>query len=267
MVRKTQPKTLPPVHPNAGTIALYRKKLDALIKEMNNSVDYWVSASFKKNEPVIAQDALPSVALRRAVRKLARRWQKQFDDAAPKLAEYFSQSANMRSSRVLQNALREGGFTVKFKMTRAMRDVMNATISEQVGLIRSIPQKYFTEIEGAVMRSVSQGGDLYSLSKTLHEQYGVTKRRAAFIARDQTSKSTASFTRVRQLEIGITEAIWVHSGGGKTQRPTHVSAGARKQRYKVSDGWYDPAVEDFIQPGFLPNCRCVSRSIIPGIHT
>lgn len=261
---KPLPRTLPPVHPNAGVEAQYRKKLRALIDEMNVSVQHWLGAAYKANPPQIAQDEIPAAVLQRVIRRLAKRWQKRFDGIAPKLAEYFAQSANLRSASVLRSILKEGGISVEFKMTRVMQDAMKASINEQVSLIRSIPQQYFTQIEGAIMRSVAAGRDLAPLSKFLQDQYGVTRRRAAFIAIDQNNKATATMTRVRQIELGITEAVWVHSGGGKEPRPTHVAAGARKQRYDVREGWLDPHEGKKIFPGELARCRCVSRSVVPG---
>lgn len=261
----------------------YRRKLQSLITEMAASVLFWVSAAYKANPPVLAQDELPAVEMRNAVRKLARRWQKKFDELAPELADYFAKEANKRSATQLRRMLRDGGFSVEFRMTRAARDVMNASIAEQVGLIKSIPAKYFTDVEGAVMRSVSAGRDLATLTKELGNKVDLkrigmgrkpgesdkslaarTARRAAFIARDQNNKATASITRVRQQEIGVTEAIWVHSGGGREPRPTHLAAGKRQQRYDIREGWLDPAIDKKIFPGELPNCRCVSKPVIPG---
>ena len=262
---KGLPKTLPPVRANAGTEAKYRKRLQDLIREMNDSVLYWLRAAYKANEPAIAQDELPYAALERVIKRLSRRWQKKFDVGAKELAEYFAQQANQRSAQQLARILKDAGFSVEFKMTRAARDVMNASISEQVGLIKSIPQKYFDQVQGDVMRSVQVGRDLSSLTKDLEKNYGVSYRRAAFIARDQNNKATASMTRVRQQELGITEAIWVHSGGGKEPRPTHLAAGKRKQRYDVREGWYDPAEGRHIWPGELINCRCASRAVMPGL--
>ena len=114
------------------------------------------------------------------------------------------------------------------------------------------------------MRSVQTGRDLGQLTDDLREQFGVTKRRAAFIARSQNNLATAAMTRARQVELGITEAIWMHSGGGKEPRPTHLNAGRERARFDVAKGWYDPAVKEHIWPGQLPNCRCVSRSVIAG---
>jgi uncharacterized protein with gpF-like domain len=77
------------------------------------------------------------------------------------------------------------------------------------------------------MRSVQSGRDLVQLTKDMQEQFGVTHRRAAFIARDQNNNATAAMTRARQDELRLNEAIWVHSGAGKHPRPTHVAMQAR----------------------------------------
>lgn len=261
----TKPKTLKPVRPNAGLEARYRKAILRLVDEMGRSVDYWIAAAYRQHEPnvaALADDELPAAALLRAVRDLSKRWLKRFEAAAPKLADWFAQDVQDRSDAVLRKILRDGGFSVRFKMTPAAKDVMKATIGEQVGLIRSIPSQYFTQIEGMVMRSVQSGRDLGPLAKDLQNQFGVTRRRAALIARDQNNRATASMTRVRQLEVGITQAVWLHSAGGKVPRPTHVKNSGKV--YDVAKGWYDPAVKKFIFPGELISCRCVSKPVVPG---
>jgi uncharacterized protein with gpF-like domain len=72
----------------------------------------------------------------------------------------------------------------------------------------------------------------------------------------------AAFAQTPTDQLGITEAIWVHSGAGKHPRPTHVAMNGKK--YDVNKGMWDPAVKRWIFPGEEINCRCVSRSIIPG---
>jgi SPP1 gp7 family putative phage head morphogenesis protein len=262
LIAKKTDKVLKGVQPNAGIEASYRNKLQDLVAEMDNSVLYWLRAAYRANTPVMAQDRTPADELRDAIRKPAKRWQKNFDEAALEMAEYFSRSVAERSSGALMAILKKAGFTVKFKMTPAMRDIMQATIGQQVSLIKSIPSQYFTNIEGLVMRSVQTGRDLGQLTKDLQGQFGVTRRRAAFIARDQNNKATASMTRARQDELGITQAIWVHSGAGKHPRPTHLDMNG--QKYDVKKGMWDPAVKRWIFPGEEINCRCFCRSVIPG---
>lgn len=255
-------RVLPPVHANVGVEAIYLRRLDGLIAAMAREAYLEITSLYRRKPPAIAQDELPSEALKRAVRGLSRKWERQFADAAPKLASYYAKSAERRSARVLERTLREGGFSVRFRMTEPMRDVMNASIAEQVSLIKSIPEKYFTEVEGLVMRSVTAGRDLGPLAQELQGRYGVTRKRAALIARDQNNKATASITRVRHLEMGIKRAIWVHSHAGKEPRPTHLENDGKE--YDVETGWLDPAVDEHIFPGQLINCRCFSRPVVEG---
>lgn len=247
-------KSLRPVHPNAGLEAAYRRKLLALVDEMQRSVEFWLRAQYRKTPPAIAADETPSAELNRAIRQLADRWDMRFARAADALARWFAQKVQDRSDVQLRQILREAGFSIDWKMTAVMRDIMNATVSQQVGLIRSIPARYLGQVEGLVMRSVTTGRDVAGLMADLQKQFGVTRRRAALIARTQNNMATASMTRARQLEAGITEAIWVHSLGGREPRPTHLRAGKERQRYDVSKGWFDPHEGRYIFPGELINC-------------
>jgi uncharacterized protein with gpF-like domain len=284
MIRKLRSPTRKPivlraVRPNAGLRARFHAELLKLVKEMHNSLDHWLRAAYNRNEPeiaAIAKDKSPAAVLQTVFNRLRARWQKRFDEAAPRLAKYFSQKIADRSDAQLRQILKDGGFSVPFKMTKPMNDVMQATINEQVGLIRSIAQQHLGAVEGLVMRSVSEGRDLYTLSKALRERYGVTARRAAFISLDQNNKSTAAFTKVRQLELGIEEAEWMHSHAGREPRPQHVKWGREKKRYKISEGmWQEPIYTKsgkvstpgkYVWPGTEPHCRCFSRPVVAGFE-
>jgi uncharacterized protein with gpF-like domain len=231
-------RVLRPVHPNSGIQALYRQRISRLVDEMSRSYEHWLRAQYRSRPPVMAQDASPAVELQREIAKLGIQWKKRFEYAAPRLARWFATAVERRSMRSLKAILKEGGLSVDFVMTKGMRDVFAATVSENVSLIKSIGSQYHTEVEGLVMRSASVGGDLSFLTKELKHRYGITERRAKLIARDQNSKATAVFTRVRQQEVGITQAVWLHSGGGNHPRPTHVANSGK--RYNIAEGWHDP---------------------------
>ena len=261
-----KPLTLPPIHPNQGLQAAYRRKLDKLIDEMHKSLTYWITAAYKANTPEIAMDASPAKVMRQLIRKLRRRWDKKFNQASLDLANYFSTAVADRVDGALSTYLTDAGFSVDFKYTAAMNDVIQATIGEQVGLIRSIPAQHFSEIEGLVMRSVATGRDIKYLSDELQKRYGVTKRRAQFIARDQINKATANIVRVRQKSMGCTHARWLHSHGGKKPRESHLEASNNKLVYNIDKGaWLEGngGKWDWIFPGEAINCRCVSVPVIP----
>ncbi|RYM55646.1 phage minor head protein [Serratia proteamaculans] len=229
---------------------------------MQKSVVYWLTANYKSSGAAVAMDASPAVFMRDAMRKLAKRWTKRFDDIAKKLADRFSNDAMKNSDVSLYNALDTAGFTVEFKMTAPMNNALQATIAENVGLIRSIPEKYLTEVEGLVMRSVARGRDLSFLTDELQKRYGITRRRAALIARDQNAKATSVMQSARQMSLGITHGIWRHSHAGKEPRQSHVKADGKK--FDLSKGMY--LDDKWVMPGEEINCRCTWSPVIPGIN-
>jgi SPP1 gp7 family putative phage head morphogenesis protein len=261
---KRKLRTFSAVHPNCGVEAYYSRELRKLIEEMHDEVSKAVEKTYRKHEPILAQDATPAIALRDAIRKLSKTWLEKFDTLSGKLARFFGKSTAERTDASLKSALKKGGVSVSFKMTAAAKDVMAATIAAQVGLIKSIPQKYLTEVQGLVMRSVQTGRDLSTLADELEKRYKITKKRAALIARDQNNKATASITRVRQEEIGITHAIWMHSGGDKHPRPKHLKANGR--RYDIKKGLKIGDNGEWVFPGEEVGCTCVSRSVVPGFN-
>lgn len=258
--------TLKPIHANAGIEAKYRKELQALITEMSKSVIYWTRAAWKKDDPILAQDRLrskgPIIDLRRTMERLGRHWQKRFDDLSEKLAKVFVDGATATTDAAMMASLKDAGFTVKFRLTPAAKEAYQAVLRENVGLIRSIPAEYLKDVQGDVWRSVSQGYDLQKLTNKLHEDYGVTHRRAAFIARDQSNKAKAVIENVRRKELGIETAIWQHSGGGREPRPSHVAASGKK--FDLSKGMYLDG--EWVLPGQAINCRCTSRAVILGFE-
>jgi uncharacterized protein with gpF-like domain len=255
-------RVLRPIHPNAGIRASYRRKLDSLIRDMQDSYVYWLRAQFRETPPRMAQDATPANELKTALRKLGKRWQRNFDDAAEKLAEWFAKSAANRSDAALRSILKKGGWTVKFTITPAMRDIIDATVTANVSLIKSIASEYHTEVEGLVMRSVTAGRDLSFLTDELEKRYGITRRRAANIALSQNNLATSALRRARETEMGIEEGLWLHSGGGKHPRPSHVRQSGK--RFSIKNGWLDPAINKIIWPATEPGCRCSWRAVVKG---
>ena len=146
-----------------------------------------------------------------------------------------------------------------------MVQAYRAVVSENVNLIRSIPQKFLTDVQSQVWQSVMKGAKQSQLAQGIREKYDLSWRRAALIARDQNNKAKAVMEEARRSELGIDEAIWMHSGGGKEPRPEHVKWGAQKKRYKIREGMYSSVDGAYVWPGTAISCRCTSRSIIPGL--
>lgn len=213
-----------------------------------------------------AHDAAnPSLLLRAALRKWGGLWVSKFDRLSLDLGAAFARKSFTITQTQMRAALKDAGFTVKFDPTPASRAAYQAVIAEQVNLIKSIPAEYLKAVESNVWSSVMKGGDMHALSTELKKSYGVTRDRAATIARDQNNKAKAIIEKTRRQELGITHAIWQHSAGGKTPRATHVALSGKA--YPLSQGAWDSDASAYVLPGELINCRCTSRAIIPAFET
>lgn len=258
----SKPITLKPVRPNVGVEVAYQRALVRLVDEMNTSVLYWLSASYRANPTALGADASPVNELRKAMRALGKRWIKKFDEASTKIATLFATQATDVAERSMMKILKDVGFAVPFKATPAMKDALESVVGENVALIRSIPSQQFDKIEQAVMRSVQAGRDLKALQDELLALGAKSKMRAALIARDQNNKATAVMGKARRLSLGLTQSKWVHSRGGVHPRKSHVAADGEiydTERGCLIDG-------EYIMPGELINCRCQARAVIPGFE-
>ena len=256
-------KLLPVIHPNAGLQKEYQKMLDRLIDEMHTSVEYWLGSAYRNNKPRIAQDESPAVALASVMKKLSKKWNRKFKNAAPSFAKYFATAVKDRTDASLKSALKKSGFTIEFKMTPEIRDILQAAVNGNVSLITTISEEYLKDVEQMAMRSVTVGRDLGGLRKELQKTYGVTKRRAKLIARQSNNEASAMLKRARELELGITEAVWSHSHAGKVPRPEHERWGKEQKRYDIAKGMWSEVSKKFVWPGTDFNCRCTGRPVLP----
>ncbi len=256
--RERMAKLLRAVHPNAGVRAAYQRRLRKLVDEMQRSTVWWLRAAYRKDEariiPDFAQDASPARMLQKVLNRLFRYWMRRWSDEAAKIAGDFIHKTQQRTTSSYEQAFRAAGFTVKMDPSRVRNDVVQALIAENVNLIKSIPQHYFTEVNGLVQRSVSTGRDLGFLTDELEKRYGVTRRRADLIARDQANKATEAIKRVEDERLGVKVGIWVHVPGKYT---------SHGKPFLLSEGLYDSAVGRKVVPGELVACQCEYRAFVP----
>lgn len=264
---------LAPTRPSAAIESLMRRRLLALVDEMQKSIAWWLAIAYRAKPPEMAADAKdtykgsPSVVMQRVMARLSRKWQKRFNEAAPDVARYFTTKIADRNENVLSTALKQSGFTVEMKLTAPVNDVLQASMAQQVLLIKDLGAQHLSDISGMVMRAVAQGGDLQTLSEGLQEQYGITQRRARLIARDQNSKATSTISRAQQASVGITEGIWRHSHAGKVPRRSHVKASG--QVFNLKDGMELEENGKMIRtwPGVEINCRCFWKPVLPKLNS
>ena len=258
-----------------GNISLevwYRNELLKMLSKISKATEKEILKVWKTNTPKMTlqaeqnavNDSSPAVDLAAIIRRLKNYFDHYFYELEPKVARKFTERAKQSATVSLKNILKEEGFTVNFHLTRQMNDILQATVAENVNLIKSIHTMYFDQVQTVIMQAVKNGRDMEYIRKELTERFGVSERKAKIIARDQTNKAMQSISRARALETGITKARWVHIPGAKTSRETHKHFDGKP--FDLNKGRYDKDVGRYVQPGELINCNCRFRLIVPSVE-
>jgi uncharacterized protein with gpF-like domain len=257
---------LAPVQNNLGVEIAYRKALRALLEKMHADIEAKLLAAWNEETDLVgfATDSSRSriLAIRRTLMELIEKWTGPFDKEAVPIATTFAKAARAVTLNAMQASLKKVDWTLEFKPTEAAKEAYREVVAQNVSLIRGIPAEHMKGIEQDVWAGVMKGFDSFQIRKALQARLNISDQRAVNISRDQTSKARAIFENQQRGELGITEAIWKHSHGGKHPRPSHVKADGK--RFKVSEGMFLDG--KWVWPGSEINCKCYSISIIPALE-
>ncbi len=102
-------KILRAIKPNAGIRVKYRRRLEAMIDDMNRSVTYWIEAAYHHEEERIVGDASPVHVILQRFNRDARRWLKKWDMLAAWLAKNFIGQVSRKATSSLEQAYKEAG--------------------------------------------------------------------------------------------------------------------------------------------------------------
>ncbi|WHB31192.1 minor capsid protein [Xanthomonas phage NEB7] len=275
-------KQLAVIGPSSAAEQQYRKALQRAVKAMAKSVEYWALAKYRAAlvanqdtgnipDPEAAQDATSKTpfdvqrALFKELEALRTRWETYFKDVAKHLAVDVVNAAYQANKTAWQGRVRKEGFDIPLQLSAAQRTILDVKVNDNVALIRSIPEQYFTKIQGDVSRGFLAGRDLEAIASELRDTGKTTVKRAALIARDQSNKLTAQMNSARQRELGVRYAYWKHSTVDKDPRPGHIRASKELWIFDTQVGIDFGDQFGFVLPSMAINCRCGSRSIIPAI--
>lgn len=246
--------------------ARYLQSLNKLIRGMTDQVNSDLKQFFEAPvaEQYFAQDDTVSNQAKMIMAALMNKFRKVFEIAAPPLATRMTAETTKYSASSLEASMKKlsQGLTLKTDILSGdLHDILRATVTENVSLIKSIPNEYLTQVEGAVMRSITTGRGLEDLVPFLRNQEGVTLRRARVIARDQTRKAYSNINFERMKEIGVQEYEWLHSAGGQKPRQLHQRMSGNIYRIDKP-----PIIDEKTgqrgKPGDLINCRCRAIPVI-----
>lgn len=267
--RKTKPlATGKQLVANAGIEAWYRDDLDALIGDMLADYRAELQDAYKKRtvKEYYTADASATSIMNRTLRRLRTKWTEIFGKFADRHALMFADKANRYSEFSAKHSLKSLGLDdPKDAKKSEIRDVLQASIAENVALIKNIQQDVANDVEGAVYRSLASNDPTQgttAVMEELVERGGITRRRAAVIARDQNSKLYTNLNKARMEANGVEKFKWKHSSAGKTQRRVHVDRQTQDVGYGPGIFRFDsPELWEVRQadaglPGEAINCRC-----------
>ena len=151
-------------------------------------------------------------------------------------------------------------FTIPLATAAGGQDKVDAWISENTKLIKSLTGTALDEIEVLVAEAASGGRPTLELAKELEERFAMSWRRASFIARDQTAKLSARIGRAQHERYGIESYQWSTSGDARV-RQEHAELDGRIFRYDA------PPIADRKgtrgNPGEVWQCRCDDLAVLP----
>jgi SPP1 gp7 family putative phage head morphogenesis protein len=129
-------------------------------------------------------------------------------------------------------------------------------VSENVALIKSLPDRYFQEIERTVIAAIREGKRNEEVAADMEERYSIASSRATLIARDQIGKFYGELQQARQTQLGIDRYIW------RTVRDNRVRPDHEEREGEIF-AWDDPPEDG--HPGEPIQCRCWAEPILDDI--
>lgn len=190
---------------------------------------------------------------------------------APTLSDAFVSDVGTVSKKRLESIYKEAFSVDSAKIIDSVNvtGAMDASIVQNVGLIKTIPQKFWSDVVQAVTANYTgepQVGGV-SLMQRLTDIGGVSDSRAKFIARDQTAKLNADLTKLRHQDIGVIKYLWRNAqdervvGNPAGLYPKGTRGHGNHWEREGKTYYYDRPPGDG-NPGRAYNCRCYAEPII-----
>ena len=283
MVKKqTKVLTSQPLQSNVGIEKQYKKELATLCNSMLKDITERIAAIYRANkgEVSFAMDGIAS-DMKKVLADLRKKYERIFRTQGTEYAKKMVMR-QLRQSRVsFQSAMKdlfpEESLVISGSvMSPEMKEVVEASIMENVSLIKSIPEQYLDRVAGSVTRSIQAGGSIKQLKQEILKYNGMTRRRADNIATDQTRKTYTSINLRNMQKYGIKKVKWIHSGGGQHPRNYHMTRWDGKSNppnglngyiFDIDKPPIIQKAEGNIQeirgyPSQLPNCKCTMAAVV-----
>lgn len=151
---------------------------------------------------------------------------------------------------------------VKYTLTASQKEAIKKDYNDNIKIyIKSWSQEKIKDLRAKVTENAETGYRASELVKMIQHDYGTSKNKAKFLARQETSLFMSKFRRERFLQAGVQFYEWRTSNDGKVRHnpngPDHRALNHRIFQYG------DPPIVDHAtgarkEPGEDFNCRCVA---------
>ncbi len=247
--------TLPPVEESAAGVRAYRAALRRMLKAIAKEAQAGVVERYKAEQQVgnrfgdMADESWFVGLVSLTIRLLAE-VDRTVDDIlrleARRNTKGFMRAARRAIGVDLAGVIQEND------MDAALRSVM----LRNAGLIKNLAEDATNRVQQATLFAYTNGHSVRQLQSRLRNEFGILDRRAQLIARDQLSKASADFNRLRHQQAGITHYRW------RTSADERV-----RERHRRLDGIvyeYDKptGAEEGLPPGQPVACRCIAQGIV-----
>lgn len=140
-----------------------------------------------------------------------------------------------------------------FRNEPFLQPLANAWVKTNTDLIKTLPTRFFPELEGIIRRGVQNGVSVKDLQKEIKARYGVSDSRARLIAQDQTLKFHSSLTEYRLKSVGVDKYIWRTVQDNRV-RPEHADRNGNEYSW-------DKPPSGGLHPGQEVRCRCRAEPV------
>lgn len=161
-----------------------------------------------------------------------------------------------------EQSLIQKGLAVPADLSQAVKDMISVEYSNNLDkFIKDFTVKMIPELRSKVQVNAFEGGRPDKLAKIIQAEYGVSKRKAEFLAEQETSLLLSKYRESRYKQLGSQRYLWSTSNDGKV-RDDH------KDLNNHVFFWDSPPITNRRtgarnNPGEDFRCRCVARPILP----
>lgn len=152
------------------------------------------------------------------------------------------------------------GISVSPDITPEIRQALDEKLTHNLDLaIKDFAQERIPELRQRVEANLFAGGRSDRLAEILESEFGIAKRKANFLADQETGLLTAKFREERYAEVGVREYIWSTSRDARVRKDHRLLEG---RRFSFSSPPVcDRATGRRCNPGEDYRCRCVARPV------